>query len=275
MGQISLRLIAARKFLSRTCFLIVAIAGLLSGIIKDASAAQVLVDFGAGTPTTTDTLARTWNTIGSANDLTGSPFTLLSTTSTDSGYRLSISNPPGVTNPIGFNGENANGTLTPTGTAALRGYPASATGDSVYGNTSSFGSGIVQAFRLTLSNLNPNETYSLAFFASRIGASGDNRETEYFITGGNLSTSIFLNASENTGNVAELTGITPNGSNQIVIDIDRGPNNNNGTGFFYLGVMEINTVAIPEPATLGIAGIVIAGLLGVEVRRRRRLAASA
>jgi hypothetical protein len=272
-GQKSFRRAATRNHvILRACFLLALAAGLFLQVSGTAVAAQILIDFGSGTVTTTDAVSRTWNNIGSANDLTGSPFTLQNIANVDSGYRLSISNPAGVTNPVGFNGENGNGTLTPTGTAAARNYAASATRDSLFGNTTPFGtpSAIVQAVRLTLTNLNPNELYSLAFFASRTGAGGDIREAEYFITGGNTSSSIFLNASENTGNIAELVGISPNGSNQIIIDIDRGPLNNNSSGFFYLGVMEINTVAIPEPSMLVCGGCSLLGLLGLTLRRRRQ-----
>jgi hypothetical protein len=252
------------------CTLFALALGIALSNHQSATAAQVLIDFGAAsTSTTTDGLSRSWNNVNTTNDLTGSPFTLNNTTNLDSGYRLTISNLSGVTNPIGFNGENADGTMSPTGTVVARGYPVSATRDSLFGNTTAFNGSIVQSVRLTLSNLNPNEIYSLAFFASRTGVA-DNRQTEYLITGGDLPTSIFLNATGNTGNITELTGITPDGNNQIVIDIDPGPSNNNMNGFFYLGVMEINSVAaVPEPTSLGIAGLLLGGLSVVAYRRGR------
>lgn len=234
--------------------------------VARSSAATVLIDFASGGATTgTDGIGRQWNTISGATDVSGSPHTLLSSTNTDSGYRLSISNPPGVTSPVGFGGENTNGTQAPSGDALARNYPISATRDSFYGSTSLFSGNTTEAVRITLTNLNPGETYSLTFFASRIGAGGDNRETEYNVTGGNLSSSVFLNASENTGNTVTVSGVTPNGSNSIVIDIDRGPNNTNGTGFYYLNVLEI--VSVPEPTS---AAIIASGLIGFAMRRRRQ-----
>lgn len=231
----------------------------------EAEAAQVLVDFGtATTQTTTDTLLRTWNNVTQSNDLSGSPFSLLTTANTSSGYLLTVGNPAGVTNPVGFNSNNTNGTAAPTGSAAARGYPTSATSDSLYGNTATFNSNIVQAVRLTLSNLNPAETYSLDFFNSRIGAGGDNRNTEFRVIGGSgFDTSVSLNASENSGNIVGVSGVSPDANNSIVIDIDPGPGNTNSNGFYYLNVLEINSV--PEPTGVAAALLVAAGLLS---RRR-------
>jgi len=243
-------------------------AGLVSAPAVSAHGSQILIDFGSsGTQTTTDSQTRSWNNVTDANDVSGSPFTLRNILNTDSGYRMSISNPSGVTNPVGFNGANTNGTTSPTGSAASHGYPSSATQDSLYGNTIFFTSATVEAVRITLSSLNPTETYSFDFFASRTGVT-DNRETEYRIAGSGTPTSVYLNAANNTGNIASLAGVAPDGNNQIVIDIDPGPNNTNtANGFYYLGVMEINSV--PEPTALALMGIVPAiGLL----RRKRSFA---
>ena len=231
-----------------------------------ADAANVLIDFGdAAAPTNTDAVGRAWNNVNQNNDVSGSPFALNGTGGTDSGYRMTVSNPPGVTNPVGFNGNNNNGTTSPTGTALARNYPATATQDSMYGNTVSFNNLVVQATRLTLSNLNPNETYAFDFFASRTGTT-DNRETEYLVTGAKTATA-YLNAANNTGNIAGVADIRPDANNQIVIDIDPGPNNTNANRFFYLGVLEVNSSPVPEPASLALAAVGATALLG---RRRRR-----
>jgi hypothetical protein len=246
------------------------------GFAGSASAAQLLVDVGGapGSPQV-DTVGRSWTNINPDND-TNVTVDLLLTNGTDSGYDLTVSNPAGTTNAAGFSGTNTNGatgSTTPalSGDALARNYPAFATGDSGYGNSATFGAGIVQAVRLTLSNLNPLETYNLDFFASRTGV-GDNRETEYHITGGAAGpapTSVFLNVANNTGTIVGATGFVPDANGQIVIDIDAGPNNTNPTTFFYyLGALEINTVAapVPEPGSLGLLALGGLGLLG---RRRR------
>lgn len=240
--------------------------------LTGAHAASILIDFGGGSAaTTTDAVGRVWNNISESNDLSGSPHTLNETGGTDSGFRLTISNVAGVTSQIGFNGANGNGvgsTAAPlTGAALARNYPLSATRDSLYGNTVAFGNGTVQSVRLVVSNLNPDERYSFDFFASRLSAGGDNREAEYLVTGGlsgTAPTSVFLNASENSGNIVGVTGFAPDANNQIIIDIDGGPNNTNSSGFFYLGVLEITSV--PEPATAAV--LALGG--GLLLARRRR-----
>ena len=237
-----------------------------------ADAAVVLIDFGAATtPTVTDALGRRWNNVDSGNDQSGSPFVLNTTDAvpTDSGYRLTVTNPPtGVTNPVGYNGVNENGTTAPTGDAALRGYPATATRDSLYGNATGapFGNLNVEAVRLVLSNLNPNETYDLDFFASRTGVT-DNRQTQYVVTGANSATAL-LNAANNTGTIAGVDGIVPDQSGQIIIDMTAGPaNTNTANKFFYLGVLEINSNAVPEPASITLLSM--GGGLALLARRRR------
>jgi hypothetical protein len=101
--------------------------------------AQVLIDFGnsgtGGFITTTDGSGRSWNNIHQANDGNNVSFNLITAANMSSGYTLTITNPLGVTNPIGFNGDNQNGTTAPTGSAASLGYPISATRDSLYGNS--------------------------------------------------------------------------------------------------------------------------------------------
>lgn len=251
---------------------------ILGGIIAaallapaSAKAATVLIDFGTtGSPTTTDALSRSWNNVVPLTDTAGNPYNLNASTGASSGIQMVIGNPPATTSQIGFNNANDNGTQGPAGTAAARGYPVTATRDSGFGNANAaFDQGTVQTVRLTLSGLDPSQTYNFYFFASRGSDNGggtvsDNRETSYQVTGATTPAAALLNASNNTSSVASVLGVGPNGSNEIQIDITRGAANTNGTGFYYLNVLEIESV--PEPASLGLLGI---GATTVLLRRRR------
>ena len=221
-----------------------------AGLAASANATTVLIDFGGTTNTTPTTGGQSWNNLTSTmGAVVGTPLSnLVATTGTGTGISLSIVSR--------FNGNNDIGT-----TSGLAPYPSTATGDSLFGNTGSFGAGpnIFPAFRL--SGLVVGQSYDLTFFASRTGVS-DNRETLYTVTG-STSGSVALNASNNVSNTVTYS-VTPNASGEILINIGPGPNNDNPTTrFTYLNVLEINTV--PEPGSLALAG-----LGGLLLLRRKR-----
>ncbi|MGV3773425.1 MAG: hypothetical protein ACO1QB_11025 [Verrucomicrobiales bacterium] len=130
-----------------------------------------------------------------------------------------------------FNGSNENGTTSSTT------YPASATRDSLYGNTATFNGleNIYPAFKIV--NLDSTAKYSFTFYASRTGVS-DNRETQYHLTGA-AETNVFLNAANNQTNTVTAANIAPDEANEITVALTPGPNNNNGNQFTYLGILEI------------------------------------
>ncbi|MCC9603236.1 PEP-CTERM sorting domain-containing protein [Stieleria sp. JC731] len=162
-----------------------------------------------------------------------------------------------------FNGINSNGS---TAAGIPPEFPAQVTGNSWYGNTSTFGGGIFPEVLWTFQNLDQNSTYDFTFYASRTGVS-DNRETTYSLTGGNTG-SASLAVSNNISETAFVGGITPDALGQIQLVIGPGANNDNGNGFFYLGGMTITSVtAIPEPSSLFALGTIAIGGL---VRRRSR-----
>jgi hypothetical protein len=139
-------------------------------------------------------------------------------------------------------------------------YPSNATRDSLFGNTELFG-GLTNVFpQFKLSNLNPSETYTFTFYASRNGV-GDNRETGYTVQGGNSGFAA-LNPANNIDTFATLAGITPDGAGEITISLAPTANNNNANHFTYLGVLKIES--IPEPAALTL----LAGSLLLLPRRR-------
>ncbi len=225
----------------------------------------MILEIQAQTSSSDDALGRTWNNVDASASAANSPYTLNDIANASTGWSLAIGNPTGndsTPSQIGFNNPNSDGTTSPTGDAASRYYPASATRDSGYGNTATFDRGTVPAVLLTLSNLSPAETYDFYFFASRMNVS-DNRETAYQVTGGTTSTT-YLNAANNTGNIVAVSGMTPDANNQISITVSPGSNNNNGSKFYYLGVLEI--ASVPEPTSMGVLGLGAMALL----RRHRK-----
>ncbi len=137
-----------------------------------------------------------------------------------------------------FNGANENGTTA----AAV--FPASATRDSLFGNTESFGglANVTPAFRLE--GLTPGTRYRLTFHASRLGVS-DRRETRYSVTGASQA-SVLLDAANNVESVAILDGLEPAGDGSLAVALSPGPGNNNANHFTYLGVLQIECPEAPE-----------------------------
>lgn len=153
---------------------------------------------------------------------------------------------------------NPNGTQAPTGDAAV--FDAGATRDSLFGCTGSWYGESAPTGGFLMTGLNPALTYDFTFFASRTGVT-DNREAQYDVVGLNSATT-YLDSANNESNVAVISGIMPTASGEIGIDVSKGPNNTNGTGFFYIGAIKMDYV--PEPASLA---LLLLG--GVAVLRRR------
>ncbi|MCD8534463.1 MAG: hypothetical protein LR011_06645 [Verrucomicrobia bacterium] len=186
-----------------------------------------LFDFGGGNTTNVDVKESPefWNNVtgnvGTTNDGRIGQFV------TSDGVRTSV----GVQMVARFNGINRNGTTESTL------FPAAATGDSLFGNTEIF-SGLENVFpAFNLTGLDPGFSYDLTFFGSR--SATDNRQTRYTVTGAN-SAQVDLNVSSNIDNTVKATGIAPDAQGNILIQINPGPENNNGNHFTYLGLMRID-----------------------------------
>lgn len=158
----------------------------------------------------------------------------------------------------GFNpGSNQNGTTAPGAPANL--FDPQATRDNMFGHTGLFGGITAPLGVLSLTGLNPSATYDFTFFGSRTGVS-DNRETKFDVLGNGFA---LLNTANNTANVAVVLGASSDALGNLTINVGPGPNNNNASGFWYLGAMQI--VAVPEPsalALLGLGGVLIVRRLG-------------
>jgi len=144
--------------------------------------------------------------------------------------------------------------------------PTSATSDNLFGNTGDFNSnGIYASATLSLTGLDDAMTYNLEFFASRLGVT-DNRETGYtLVTGSAATTAAYLDVHNNTTETTSLIDVSPS-SGMIEVEVAPGPNNNNGLGFYYLGLLQIT--AVPEPSSASFLFGVF-GLGFLALRRRR------
>ncbi|WP_100610362.1 T9SS type A sorting domain-containing protein [Confluentibacter lentus] len=112
-------------------------------------------------------------------------------------------------------------------------FPGSATRDSYYGEDATEDTG-----GFTLSGLEAGKYYSFQIFASRDGVA-DNREALYTITGDGGAQTATLDASNNTANVAEILNVQPNIDGEITIQVEKGPANDNSSGFYYIGAIEM------------------------------------
>ena len=136
-----------------------------------------------------------------------------------------------------FVGMNTGGTAAPTGAAAA--FASTATSDFFYGSGSQ-----VAALSMTGLDGSGNTSYTFTFFGSRSSVT-DNRETKYQVVGATSGVG-YLNTSTNTSIVCTITGIIPDASGKVTINVGKGPNNNNASGFFYLNTMMLQSSTIQD-----------------------------
>jgi lysophospholipase L1-like esterase len=176
----------------------------------------VLVDFG------NNLSPAPWNNV--ADPVAGEIATLSNENGLLTGYGIRVFDP--------FNNINTAGTVTPN---PAIGFPATATADSFFGNVTEFGGQTQPTGGVELYNLNTEKEYELVIFASR--AATDNRETQYLLEGLTTDT-IYLNTASNSDSVA-IARILPAADGSIRITASPGPNNNNPSGFYYLGALKL------------------------------------
>lgn len=126
-------------------------------------------------------------------------------------------------------GLNGDATASPSGDAAEF-QPAGAQNAYGLNTTYSYGTAL-------LSGLDTNAAYTFTFYASRMGVT-DNREALYTVSGAN-SGQATLNASDNTSRVAVVSDIVPSADGTIGLRLEKGPSNNNSSGYFYLNAFKI------------------------------------
>ena len=140
---------------------------------------------------------------------------------------------------------NTSGTTSP-GAPASDFFTSDMTTDSLFGFTDFGGNTPRPLVEYTISGLVPSTEYDFTFFASRLGPS-DNRETQYDLVGVNTG-QVLLDSVGNTSDVARILSIGADSNGELLLSIQKGPNNDNGSEFYYLGAMEISEAAVGELA---------------------------
>ncbi|PRD56385.1 DUF4886 domain-containing protein [Sphingobacterium gobiense] len=134
-----------------------------------------------------------------------------------------------------FNGVNTDGVAQTTTDFNM---PESVARRSYFGNAGgAFGGMLIEKSVVRFYGLDPEKSYDLCYYGSRNNVS-DNRETFYTAKGANEKTTL-LNTSNNSTDIACTNGIRPNADGEITVTIGAGPNNTNGTKFFYITSMRI------------------------------------
>jgi lysophospholipase L1-like esterase len=176
----------------------------------------------------------------SANTTAGNWNNVVITTQNQEGLTFNVINVEGTTTGAvftltdSFDFINSNGTSAPNGALP---FPTSASRDSFFGATDAgFNGNVNPTGGFTLSGLDIAKYYSFSVFSSRAGVN-DNRETLYTVTGSTISAKA-LNPANNTSNTADILNIQANASGEITFEAKPGPNNNNGSGFYYLGAIQ-------------------------------------
>lgn len=217
---------------------LVAVLTTVLGLAAAAPADTILVDVGLGNSSTPDA---GWN---NATSLTA-VVPLNYTTGASSGFTATFA---------GWNGANGQGATAATTPA----YPQTAYGDSFYLDAGNTGT-------VTLTNLDPNLTYTFTVLASR-ATNATNRVGVYTVTGANNASAEIDAASPSaSGNLSALTfatAIVPTAGNTITLSVTPKA----GSAFAYLNVLQIETAPVPEPATLA---LLPAGLSLLFARRAR------
>lgn len=186
-----------------------------------------LIDFNFNTDAA-NVSAGNWNNL--ANATNGSVANIVSDAGVASTYSVAVTDD--------FVSANQLGSDTPN--SAL-GFPSTATRDAFYGQDGANATG-----GFTISGLNAAKVYTFVIFGARTGQT-DNREAKYTAAGGN-SVIGYLNASSNNDNVATLVNVQPTPAGVITLTCEKGPNNTNGSHYFYINCMKMTETTPAAPA---------------------------
>jgi len=111
--------------------------------------------------------------------------------------------------------------------------------------------GAPQTLDFTVTNLNPQKIYNLAFVGSSVWSGVVNNGTTVFTVGGQ---SVSVNVQGNTEDIATLNGLQPDGNNEIKFTVSKGANTQ--VGYINgLVIYEYENSYIPAPSNLKVTAI--------------------
>lgn len=231
-------------------------SAVLGALIMASSAQAVTLLFDAGRP---DSLTANVNSIHwSAQDVADA---IAADGSGATGISLTVD----LGSSTGFNeiGPNDSGTNAP-GSPAGDLFDGEMTNDALFGHSSNFNTGAPRdSVIYDIAGLNPGELYDFTFYGSR-GTVSDVRSALYTVDGVNSGSDV-LDAGNNVSNVAQVLSIEASALGTLTLTIGADASNTNGSGFFYLGAMQISST-IPEPTSALLIGL---GTLTCGLVRRR------
>jgi len=216
-----------------------------SGLMVASSGAAVIQI--ANDSDATTVTSPNWNVVDNYSPPTNIS-NLIDSTGTSTGVSLTQTNP--------FTGFNFSGTTAPQPPASAT-FPGDTTGESFWGDDND------PTATWTFSGFDSAATLTFTFFASRMGVT-DNREAAYVLVGATTATT-YLDASDNDSQVAVVT-VQPDSNGNVVLNVSKGPNNNNSSGYYYLGALTIDVV--PEPSALLMTLMGALGFIGWRRRSR-------
>lgn len=248
----------ARMFNRKLAFLAVAIFALtmVCGIVN---ADTILIDFGRGTNVAT---GYTSVAMVGAPDSDGNTSGDVSLGSTGWTINVAETDPSTANTRAGNAGSGADVAIVPT---ELSGYDTQAVEDLIYGNKANIGAPFEAQLTVTISGLvDDGFVYDLLFYGSRLNNGGLTQV--WSLTQGTGGADVTHNSFDNRTTVVDWNGISTNGSGIIEFTITSDTIHEE-TGSVALNFGEITSVKIPEPSTIVLSGLALAGL---GLRRRQR-----
>lgn len=137
-----------------------------------------------------------------------------------------------IINVTGFSGTDLKGT---TSSNVPEGITFDMSRDSFYGNDVAYAGKVNPLGVLVLTGLNPDAFYTLSVYASRMTAN-HNRQTHYRVIGQSVE-DLYLDVHYNVSETVVTQALRSDVNGNITIEVEKGPENVNGYGFFYLGAM--------------------------------------